>query len=340
MEISFKNGKDDEEDFIAQIHHLNLSYWTKNKLDEHELVKTLVAKPRLNHHNNLLFYHWYERRYRVNVISKSVLRNLNEVINVTKKELHDDVRDRMLEYMGSTRFNGFTIYHEYFFDFFPELESFNFAQFCGQEFVKYLLELFPVCKEIDYLGKKRFIRFKGKELLDIEKNGTMILSYRAHRFPCFYPHIHDSIKFHTYSPHSLLEIGRKEIENIIRIEKALPKIGEGWISETLLFYQVKEAFPDIRVMHHGAPNWLRPQHFDVYMPELGIAIEYQGKQHSEPVEYFGGQEAFIKNIERDERKRNLCEINGLRLLYVYPDTDTTRFIAELKLIIRKIKRGV
>ena len=124
MEIKFKNGKDDEEDFIAQIHHSNLSYWTKNKLDEHELVNTLVAKPRLNHYNNLLFYHWYERRYRVNVISKSVLRNLNEVINVTKKELHDDVRDRMLEYMSSTRFNGFTIYHEYFFDFFPELESF------------------------------------------------------------------------------------------------------------------------------------------------------------------------------------------------------------------------
>lgn len=337
MEIRFKNDKVDEDDFIAQIHRSNSAYWTKNNLDEHELVRTLVANPKLDHYSNLLFYHWYERRYRVNVISKSVLRNLNEVINVTKKELHDDVRDRMLEYMTSTRFNGFTIYHEYFFDFFPELENFSFNQFCGQEFIKYLLDHFPVCKEIDYLSKKRFIRFKGKELLDIERHGTMILYYKVHRFPSFYPHIHDSIKFHTYSPHSFLVRGRKEIENIIRSERALPKIGEGWISETLLYYQVKEAFPDFQVVQHGAPIWLRPQHLDVYMPELQIAIEYQGKQHSEPVDYFGGQDAFIKNIERDERKRNLSEINGLKLLYVYPDTDVPKFIADLKLIIGRIK---
>ena len=337
MDIIYKNSEAEEVSFIGQIHKANTSYWKKNISNEHELIKSLTNNPNLSHYNNLLFYHWYERRYNINIINKNVLRSLNEVINVTKKDLHDDVRDRMLEYMNSTKFEGFTIYYQYYHDFFPEIEKFDFAEFNGQEFITYLLKLFPNCIEIDYLSKKRFIRFSGKKLREIEEHGRMVLYYKTNRLPSFYPHFHDSIKFYTHSPHQFLEKNRKEIENIIRSEKSLPKIGEGWISETILYYQIKEAFPDFEVTQHSSPHWLGLQHLDIYFPKLNIAIEYQGKQHTEPVEFFGGHEAFLKNLERDERKRILCEQNETKLFYVFPETDTLRFIEELKEFINKIK---
>lgn len=93
-------------------------------------------------------------------------------------------------------------------------------------------------------------------------------------------------------------------------------IGELWRSETELYYSIKEAYKTIEVKQHASPKWLGRQHLDVYIPLYNIGIEYQGEQHYKPVEYFGGVEAFEKNLERDERKRILCKNNGCKLIYV------------------------
>ncbi|QAT63006.1 hypothetical protein EQM13_16260 [Acidilutibacter cellobiosedens] len=111
----------------------------------------------------------------------------------------------------------------------------------------------------------------------------------------------------------------KECENLLREERGIPKIGEGWISETILYKQVIEAFPDEKVIHHGRPPWLGKQHLDIYFPEKNIGIEYQGQQHNEPIEYFGGIEAFKKQQKRDNKKKMLCDKNNCSLIYVYPD---------------------
>ena len=57
------------------------------------------------------------------------------------------------------------------------------------------------------------------------------------------------------------------------------------------------------------------QHLDFYLPQYSIGIECQGGQHFKSVEWFGGKDGFIKTKERDERKRKLCEENGIKLLY-------------------------
>jgi hypothetical protein len=127
-------------------------------------------------------------------------------------------------------------------------------------------------------------------------------------------------------------------ENLLRVSLGVPKIGEGWISETSLFYKIDEVLPDYMVVHHGSPKWLGRQHLDIFIPELKIAVEYQGRQHTEPIEFFGGLEAFIKNQERDIRKKKLCEENGVILLYVYPETDKELFLIELlELVADKVK---
>jgi len=63
--------------------------------------------------------------------------------------------------------------------------------------------------------------------------------------------------------------------------------------------------------------------FDLYLPERNIIIEYDGRQHFEPVGAFGGEEEFIKIQERDFRKDNWCKINGYRLIRIpyYEDVE-------------------
>lgn len=62
-------------------------------------------------------------------------------------------------------------------------------------------------------------------------------------------------------------------------------------------------------------DWLGKQSLDFYLPEYNIAIECQGIQHFESVEYFGGEERLKKQIKYDVIKKNLCEKNGIKLLY-------------------------
>lgn len=56
-------------------------------------------------------------------------------------------------------------------------------------------------------------------------------------------------------------------------------------------------------------------HLDFYLPEHNIAIECQGIQHFQPVEFWGGEEGLRNTQERDQAKRLLCEQHGIRLLY-------------------------
>ena len=107
----------------------------------------------------------------------------------------------------------------------------------------------------------------------------------------------------------------RQAENIVREEEGLPRVGEGWIAETRLYYEIKEYLPGFEVVHHGSPDWLGRQHLDIYVPGLRLALEYQGPQHDKPMDYFGGQEAFKNQQKRDRGKFNLCRRHGIKIIY-------------------------
>lgn len=56
--------------------------------------------------------------------------------------------------------------------------------------------------------------------------------------------------------------------------------------------------------------------FDFYLPEFNTNIECQGIQHYEPVEYFGGEEAFKIQQRHDAIKRQYCLDNNIELLEI------------------------
>ena len=62
-------------------------------------------------------------------------------------------------------------------------------------------------------------------------------------------------------------------------------------------------------------KWLGLQSLDFYLPDQNIAIECQGIQHFKPIEFFGGSNSLEKTIKRDKRKLDLCNINGVKLIY-------------------------
>lgn len=118
-------------------------------------------------------------------------------------------------------------------------------------------------------------------------------------------------------------------ENVLREELGLPNVGEGWLAETRLFHELREALPYLLVEQHASPDWLGRQHLDVYFPDLRFAVEYQGAQHGQPVAYFGGQEAFELQKRRDKRKRSLCQRHGVTLLHVHPGYDLSSVVAQV-----------
>ena len=126
----------------------------------------------------------------------------------------------------------------------------------------------------------------------------------------------------------------KQAEDLYRETNGMPKIGEGWISETELYYRIVDCFPEYEVIHHGSPNWLGQQHLDIFIPKFNIGIEYQGVQHYVAVDFFGGQEALEKTKERDEIKRHKCKENGCKLIYVDEGYDFADVKKKIKEIIK------
>lgn len=87
---------------------------------------------------------------------------------------------------------------------------------------------------------------------------------------------------------------------------------EKWLRE-VLEECTEMAFPSVFPKWLRNPNSGRLLELDCYNKKMKLAIEYQGKQHYQPVEYFGGLDAFLKYKERDRIKWNLCLQKGIIL---------------------------
>lgn len=67
---------------------------------------------------------------------------------------------------------------------------------------------------------------------------------------------------------------------------------------------------------------------DFYIPELNAIIEFNGIQHYRSHHYFGGNEQFIKQQERDQYVREYCKNNCLKLLEIKYDEDIDNCLNE------------
>jgi len=94
-----------------------------------------------------------------------------------------------------------------------------------------------------------------------------------------------------------------------------------WTSEEMVYNITKKLFKQNKVIYQHRPFFLRSaiggqMSYDVFISGLNVAIEYQGKQHFEPIDFFGGKDSFHKTIERDKLKKELSEAYGIKLIYI------------------------
>lgn len=111
--------------------------------------------------------------------------------------------------------------------------------------------------------------------------------------------------------------------------------GESFLMNNLSNYEYQKKF-----------DWLGLKSLDFFLPDLDVAIEVQGKQHFQSVDFFGGEDNFRIIIERDELKYNLCKEHGIIILYYVHDNsikipqeflDKYEYLRSLSDLINKLK---
>ena len=121
-----------------------------------------------------------------------------------------------------------------------------------------------------------------------------------------------------------------------QIEKGTySKPSSKWKTEELVLKTVSKLYGKYGVVSQYRPAFLKSDtgymSYDVYICGLRVVIEYQGKQHFEPVDFFGGEASHEKQVERDRLKRQLSADNGIRLVYVNYWEDVTPALIKEKI---------
>ena len=100
-------------------------------------------------------------------------------------------------------------------------------------------------------------------------------------------------------------------------------MGESKIRQILLEskieFEQEFVFDECRNIHHLP--------FDFYIQNLNTCIEYDGRQHYQPIEFFGGEKGLVETQKRDAIKTKYCLENDIKLIRIRYDED----------IIEKIK---
>jgi hypothetical protein len=76
--------------------------------------------------------------------------------------------------------------------------------------------------------------------------------------------------------------------------------------------------------------------FDLFNASQNVAVEVQGQQHIKYTPYFHGKAKsnFLGQIRRDNDKQKYCELNGIKLIEIYPkDKLTEELFKSLGLVI-------
>ena len=112
----------------------------------------------------------------------------------------------------------------------------------------------------------------------------------------------------------------------IYLGQGCPECGKNHISESLFREVLEKIFIDKFNKNYKfenmRPEWLvNPEtncrlELDCYNEELELAFELHGRQHYEPIEYFGGEKSYIKQYRRDLRTRNMCRQKGVTLFAI------------------------
>lgn len=97
--------------------------------------------------------------------------------------------------------------------------------------------------------------------------------------------------------------------------------GRGSIPQREIFNQIKDLYKEYKVIYELYIPEIN-QRFDIFVMELGIAIEYDGDQHVKFNEFFHeNTNGYIQSKRLDIKKEKFCKDNGIKLVRLNADFD-------------------
>lgn len=165
----------------------------------------------------------------------------------------------------------------------------------------------PHCGSINrHLNKRKTSKEFEEQVSNISNSDYILLSkYTTWDTPVIMKHIFCGETF-SITPNSFLQ-GR-------RCSNCSKSYGEQLVKEVLDLFSV---------------NYIQQKHFeglvsrkgnllsyDFFIPELNVLIEYQGKQHYQPIKYFGGEDAYSSQKYNDKEKYNFAKENKYKLVAI------------------------
>lgn len=113
------------------------------------------------------------------------------------------------------------------------------------------------------------------------------------------------------------------------------KNGSRSYAEKILVEKLKTNFPDWTIKENNR-EILNGLELDIYIPEIQLAIEWNGIYHIEPIR---GEETLQKIIKKDNTKIEMCKQLGINLIVISDRTSHKKFIEETTNdIVEKLKQ--
>ena len=179
----------------------------------------------------------------------------------------------------------------------------------------------------------KIIMMNFEEITSNKKRVTTKTSFLAGKLQYFIMPIYIKQKDKVFQKISEI-LAKPDQFNLVPYERFTFDISEyKWKSEDLCLQITKEIFKKNTVIHQHRPFFLKTAlgqlSYDIFVCGKNIAIEYQGRQHFEPIEYFGGEESFLRQKERDKIKVKLSKENKIKLITInYWENITKELIEE------------
>ena len=142
-----------------------------------------------------------------------------------------------------------------------------------------------------------------QKLKEVNKNIIPIESYIKANTPILHQCLKDNHKWMATPANILYGYGCPKC-NESKGEKRISLL----LDENNIEYECQKCFDDCKD--------IKPLPFDFYLPKLNKMIEYDGKQHYEPIDFFGGQEYWEYIQRHDEIKNQYCKDNNIQLLRI------------------------
>jgi hypothetical group I intron protein len=179
-----------------------------------------------------------------------------------------------------------------------------------------LQEIFKLADEIDDIVGDR------------EKAIDIIIRQKERHFDHLLPCVAQELKLSIVELAAVAKVVDAQIKNgdVVRMSQGEKQIRD-FLDKHNIQYKQEFVFKE-----------LDKKRFDFYLPKNKTVIEFDGKQHFEAVEYFGGTENFRKQQERDKQKDEFCTRNNIKVLRI-PYTEQNN-INKILSDFLGVKRGV